>query len=58
MGKNERRRRRNTYFERILSARLIVAFLILFTVNNENILTDGRRYRKRPNIETQFICLV
>ena len=50
MAKNDRRRR-NTYFERILSARLIVAFLILFIVNNGNILTDGRRYRKRPNIE-------
>ena len=50
MAKNKRRRR-NTNFERILSARLIVAFLKLFVVNNGNILIDGRRYRKRPNIE-------
>ena len=41
-------RRKNTYFERIeefLSGLLIVAFMILFIVNN------GRRYRKRPRIE-------
>ena len=41
-------RRKNKYFERIeefLSVLLIVAFMILFIVNN------GRRYRKIPRIE-------
>ena len=34
---------------RILCGALIgVGFLIFFIVNNGNILTDGRRYRKRP----------
>ena len=43
---------RSSYFERIeriLSGALIgVGFLVVFIVNNRNILTDGRRYRKRP----------
>ena len=41
MAKNKRTR--NTYFERIkqfLSVLLIVAFLIVFVVNNGNILTE------------------
>ena len=34
---------------RILRGALIgVGFLIFFIVDNGNILTDGRRYRKRP----------
>ena len=28
-----------------------VVFLVIFIVNNGNIWTDGRRYRKRPKIE-------
>ena len=43
---------RSSYFKRIgqiLRGALIgVGFLILFIVNNGNILTDGRRCRKRP----------
>ena len=43
---------RSSYIKRIgriLRGALIgVGFLILFIVNNGNILTDGRRYRKRP----------
>ena len=46
---------RSSYFKRIgriLHCALIsTSFLILFIVNNGNILTDGRRYRKRPRIE-------
>ena len=40
----------NTYFETILSVLFIATFLVLFIVNKGNILTDGRRYRKRPRI--------
>ena len=29
----------------------MIFFWGLFIVNNGNILTDGRRYRKRPRIE-------
>ena len=37
---------------RILHCAIIgVGYLIIFIVNNGNILTDGRRYRKRPKIE-------
>ena len=43
---------RSSYFERIgriLRGALIgVGFWVAFIVNNGNILTDGRRYRKRP----------
>ena len=47
---------RSSYFkriERILRGALIgVGFLIPIIVSNGNILTDGRRYRKRsPKIE-------
>ena len=46
---------KSSYFERIrriLRGALIgVDFLVVFIVNNGNILTDGRRYRKRPKIE-------
>ena len=49
------RRFRSSYFKRIgqiLHCVLISAsFLVLAIVNNGNILTDGRRYRKRPRIE-------
>ena len=45
---------RSSYIKRIgriLRGALIgVGFLILFVVNNGNILTDGRRYRKRCNL--------
>ena len=47
------RRIRSSYIKRIgriLRGALIgVGFLILFIVNNGNILTDGRRYRRRLN---------
>ena len=37
---------------RILRGALIgVGFLIVFIVNNGNILTDGRRYRRRSKFE-------
>ena len=46
---------RNSYFKRIRyilrCAVIAVGFLIIFIVNNGNILRDGRRYRKRPKIE-------
>ena len=29
----------------------VVFFLVVFIVNNGNVLTDGQRYRKRPKIE-------
>ena len=45
-------RLRSSYIERIrriLRGVLIgVDLLVVFIVNNGNILTDGRRYRKRP----------
>ena len=37
--------------KKISGALIGVGFLVVFIVNNENILTDGRRYRKRPKIE-------
>ena len=44
---------RSTYIKRIgqilRSALIGSGFLILFIVNNRNILTDGRRYRRRLN---------
>ena len=47
------RRFRSSYIKRIgriLRGALIgVGFLIVFIVNNGNILTDGRRYRRRLN---------
>ena len=46
---------RSTFIKRIRriphSAILGVGYLITVIVNNDNILTDGRRYRKRPKIE-------
>ena len=46
---------RSSFIERIrqiLRGAIIgVDFLVVFIVNNGNILTDGRRYRMRPNIE-------
>ena len=46
---------RSSFIERIgriLRGTLIgVGFLVVFIVNNGNILTDGRRCRKRPKIE-------
>ena len=35
----------------LLSAITGAGTLVIFIVNNGNILTDGRRYRKRPKIE-------
>ena len=35
----------------LLSVITGVGTLVIFIVNNGNILTDGRRYRKRPKIE-------
>ena len=44
---------RSTYIKRIgqilRSALIGAGFLILFIVKNRNILTDGRRYRRRLN---------
>ena len=49
------RRLRSICYERIrqiLRCSLIgIGTLIIFIVNNGNILTDGHRYRKRPKIE-------
>ena len=35
----------------ILTSTLIIGLIILSIVNNQNILTDSRRYRRRPKIE-------
>ena len=35
----------------ILTRTLIIGLIILSIVNNQNILTDSRRYRRRPKIE-------
>ena len=45
------RKFRISFFKRIryfLRYMLIIGVIILLIVNNGNILTDGRRYRKRP----------
>ena len=46
---------RSTFIKRIRrilhSAIIGVGYLIIFIVNNANILTDGHRFRKRPKIE-------
>ena len=47
---------RSRFFKRIIrilhGAIIGVGYLlVVFIVNNGNILTDGRRYRKRPEIE-------
>ena len=35
----------------ILTSTLIIGLIILSIVNNQNILTDSHRYRRRPKIE-------
>ena len=47
------RRFRSSYLRRIryILRCAVIGFLIVFDVNNGNILTGGRRYRKRPKIE-------
>ena len=44
---------KSSYFSRIryILCCAVIGFLIVFIVNNENILTDGCRYRKRPKME-------
>ena len=46
---------RSRYFTRqlkyILTGISITGLIILSIVNNGNILTDGRRYRRRPKLE-------
>ena len=36
----------------------LVGFLIFNIVNNTNILTDGRRYRRRPRIEIKKMLYI
>ena len=43
--------------KKISGALIGTGFLVVFIVNNGNILTDGRRYRERPKIEMEFIFL-
>ena len=45
---------RNINFKQLMNIFIfvpLVGFLIFNIVNNTNILTDGRRYRRRPRIE-------
>ena len=45
---------RNINFKQLMNIFIfvpLVGFLIFNIVNNRNILTDGRRYRRRPRIE-------
>ena len=47
------RRFRSSYFRQIryILRCAVIGFLLSFIVNNGNILTDSRRYRKRPKME-------
>lgn len=53
------RRFKSGYFKRIglflLSA---INTIVIAIVNNGNIWTDGRRYRRRPKVEMQFFLLI
>ena len=53
---------RSRYFRRQLKYKIvgisITGFIILSIVNNGNILTDGRRYRRRPKIEMYMIFFI
>ena len=44
---------KSSYFRRIryILRCSVIGFLIVFIVNNGNILTDSCRYRKRPKME-------
>ena len=49
------RRLRTIFYEGIRSlfcpSLAMLFYVLIFIVNNGNILTDGRRYRKKPRIE-------
>ena len=49
------RRLGSLFYERIRSlfcpSLAMICSVLIFIVNNGNILTDGRRYRKKPRIE-------